>query len=511
MRNRLAAAALLACLPLASCRTSTGAEENGRTVVMIVESSPNNLDLRLGTDAQSERIGSLVFDPLVRKDEHFEMQPWLATRWEQPDPLTWIFHLRSDVRFHNGQPLTAADVVWTIQSLIDGSLITAKGGAFSAVASVEARDPLTVVIHMKRPDASLLFNLSDGLFGVVPRGAGKELGQHPIGSGPFRFESAVQDKEVVLDRFDGYWAGAPKLERVRFSVIPDSITAALELKKGSADIASNILTLDMVHTLASDPTLLIETGRSSIINYMNFNVTQGPLRDRRVRQAIACAMDRAAIVHAVWRDQATLASSMLPPGHWAAAPASTLAQYSTDLPRARALLDEAGFKPGADGVRLRLEMKISTDETTRLLAIILQQQLRAAGIQLTLRAAEFGTFYSDVTSGRFQIYALRWIGSNEDPDIFRYAYGSDRFPPKGGNRGRYSNPKLDADLTAAANSSDQAARKANFIDAQQILAADVPGIPLWFPNNEVVHTKRIAGIVPSGSGSYDFLRIAALR
>ena len=300
-------------------------------------------------------------------------------------------------------------------------------------------------------------------------------------------------------------------DQVRFAVIPDSITSALELKKGSADIAPNILTLDMVHTLASDPSLVIDTKPSSIINYLNFNVTEGPLRDRRVRQAIACAMDRQAIVHAVWRDQAVLAATMLPPGHWAAAPASALAQYPTDLPRARALLDEAGYKPGPDGFRLHLEMKISTDETTRLLAIVLQQQLRAAGIQLTLRAAEFGTFYADVTSGRFQIYALRWIGSNEDPDIFRYAYGSDRFPPKGGNRGRYSNPKLDADLTAAANSSDQNARREIFLDAQKILAEDLPGIPLWFPNNEVVHTRRVTGIVPSGSGSYDFLRNAELR
>ncbi|SNS99854.1 peptide/nickel transport system substrate-binding protein [Granulicella rosea] len=508
MRRLLAATGLLGCLPLASCRS---APENGRTVVMIVESSPNNLDLRLGTDAQSERIGSLVFDPLVRKDEHFEMQPWLATRWEQPDPLTWIFHLRSDVYFHNGQPLAAADVVWTIESLIDGSLITSKGGAFSAVASVEARDPLTVVIHMKRPDASLLFNLSDGLFGVVPRGSGRDLGQHPIGSGPFRFESAEQDKEVVLDRNDRYWAGTPKLERVLFSVVPDAVTAALELKKGSADIASNVLTLDMVHTLEHAPGLAVEAGPGSTVYYLNFNVTQGPLRDRRVRQAIACAMDRTAIVRAVWRDQARLATTLLPPGHWAEARPETLARYPQDLARAARLLDEAGFPVGKDGVRLGLEIKISTDETTRLLAIVLQQQLRAAGIRLTLRSAEFGTFYSDVTRGVFQIYSLKWIGSNEDPDIFRYAYGSDRFPPKGGNRGRYSNPKLDADLTAAANSSEESTRKGYFVDAQKILAEDVPGIPLWFPNNEIVHTQRVTKIVASGSGSYDFLRTAELK
>src|SRR5271163_3943573 len=130
--------------------------EDSQTVVMLIESSPNNLDLRQGTDAQSERVGALIFDALVKKDEHYNLQPWLATSWEQPDPLTWVFHLRDGVQFHDGRPLTADDVVWTIESLVDtkvAGLITAKSGNFGAVDRAEARDRLTVVVHMKRPDA----------------------------------------------------------------------------------------------------------------------------------------------------------------------------------------------------------------------------------------------------------------------------------------------------------------------------------------------------------------------
>ncbi len=154
--------------------------------------------------------------------------------------------------------------MWLIrfESLIDGSLVTAKGGSFAAVDRVEVRDRLTVVVQMKRPDAGLLFNMSDGLFGVVPRGSGKDFGLHPVGSGPFRFVSAVQDKEVIVERNHDYWAdrvdalpaiaaGAQRIERIRFQVVPDAITSALELKKGSADLASNVVTLDMVHTLES--------------------------------------------------------------------------------------------------------------------------------------------------------------------------------------------------------------------------------------------------------------------
>jgi peptide/nickel transport system substrate-binding protein len=513
MRLGLRASVLLAVALLAGCRSQP---EDPRTVVVIVESSPNNLDPRVGTDAQSERIGGLIFDALVRKDEHFALKPWLAESWERPDARTWVFHLHDGVRFQDGRPLGAEDVAWTINSLIDGSLVTAKGGNFAAVDHASARDRLTVVVAMKRPDESLLFNLSDGLFGVVPRGSGKDFGQHPVGSGPFRFVSEQMDKEVLLERTPRYWADrAPadphRIPRLRFAVIPDAVTSALELKKGSADVAVNVVTLDMVRVLEHTPGLADESGPGSPVMYLNFNCAAAPLNDARVRQAIAFAIDRKSIVDALWLGRARLADSLLPPEHWAIASAAGLPRYPHDPAHAQALLEQAGYHADSTGVRLRLEMKTSTDETTRLLAEILQQQLRAAGIALTLRSSEFGTFYADVTRGAFQMYALRWIGSNEDPDIFRYAFASSQFPPVGGDRGHYVNPRLDALLNAAAATPDLRRRRDDYVAAQQILAHDLPAIPLWYPNNNVVHTSRVQGIVPAGSGSFDFLLHATVQ
>lgn len=499
------------CLAMMGCQRQRGKSD---TVTMLIESSPNNLDLRVGTDAQSERVGALIFDALVKKDAHDNLQPWLATSWEQPDPLTWVFHLRDGVRFHDGRPLGAEDVVWTIESLVDpayGGLITSKSGSFAAIDHAEARDRLTVVVHLKHPDAGLLFNMSDGLFGVVPKGAGREFGLHPVGTGAFRFVSAVQDKEVLVERNADYWAGAPRLGKIRFAVVPDDVTTALELQKGSGDIESNAITLDMVHSLRDAPNLVTETGPSSVVIYMNFNVQDAVLKDKRVRQAIACALDRQAIVDALWRGKARLASSLLPPEHWASAANADVAQYPHDVARAQRLLEEAGFSTGSDGIRLHVTLKTSTDETTRLMAAVMQQQLRAAGIDLQIRSAEFGTFYADVTKGAFQIYALRWIGSNEDPDIFRYAYGSGSFPPKGGNRGRYANAHVDELLRTAASSTDQAVRRKAYVEVQQILAEDLPGIPLWYPDNEVVHNRRLMGVEPQGAGDFDYLRTAWLQ
>jgi peptide/nickel transport system substrate-binding protein len=500
----LAAAVLLA---LTSCHRSN----DSNTLHFLIESSPNNLDLRQGTDAQSERVGALIYDALVRKDDHYNLQPWLATSWERPDALTWIFHLRSGVRFHDGRLLTADDVAWSIESMTNGAVITAKGGAFADVVSVTVRDPLTLEVRTLHPDASLLFNLSDGLFGVVEKAAGRDEGLHPVGTGPFKFVSQVQDKEVVVERNTNYWAGAPKIARVRFEVVPDNITTALELKKGSGDVESNAITLDEVHALERVKNVRVDGGPGAAVMYVNFNVNDPALRDVRVRQAIACALDKSSLISALWRGQAVPAEILLPRGHWAAAEDAMLPQYSHDVARAVKLLDAAGLKPDKDGVRLRFTLKTSTDETTRLLAQAVQQQLREVGITLTLRPAEFGTFYADITSGAFQMYMLRWIGSNEDPDIFRYAYGSGSFPPKGGNRGRYSNGRVDALLEAAAGETNQDARIRDYVEVQQILATELPGIPLWYPNVEVVHSTRLTSVVLNPSGTFDFLRTAELR
>ncbi|HYX52554.1 MAG TPA: ABC transporter substrate-binding protein, partial [Candidatus Limnocylindrales bacterium] len=182
---------------------------------MIIESSPLNLDPRVGTDAQSERIAGLIFDSLVRKDDHFKLQPWLAEKWEISDPQTYIFHLRKNVRFHDGRPLTARDVKWTLDSYSNGTLVSPRVATYRHVKSVEAPDDSTVIIRLTEPDATLLWNLSDGAFGVVPHGSGKELSKNPVGSGPFKFVLNEPDSQVLLNRNDQYWNTPPKVEHVR--------------------------------------------------------------------------------------------------------------------------------------------------------------------------------------------------------------------------------------------------------------------------------------------------------
>ena len=505
-------ALLLACMGFILLTSCHSPRSDKGTVVFLIESSPTNLDPRIGTDAQSEHIQELLFDGLVVRDASFRVAPGLAERWDQPDPLTLIFHLHPDVHFSDGRSLTSRDVLWTLKSMRDGTIITPKGASYASVASIEAPGAQTVVLHLKYPDNFLLTNLSSGAMGIVPYGSGRDFWQHPVGSGPFRFVSQEIDKEVVIERNPLSWqqdSSQGNIQRVRFAVVPDPITRALELRKGSADLESNSLLPDMLPVLAAEKHLAVESVGGTQVQYIAFNTIDPILRDVRVRQAVACAIDIPLILKTLQDGRARSAVSLLPQTHWAWT--GNVARYDYDPSRAASLLDQAGYRPGRDGTRLHLTMKTSTDEGTRLLAATLQQQLAQVGIALDIRSFESATYIQDLTRGSFQIYALRWIGGNEQPDIFGYAFSTARIPPKGANRGRYSNSRLDALLDDAGASTDQARRTSDYVQAQQILAQDLPAFNLWYKDSIVVHNRRLSGISISPSGSFEFLSTARVQ
>jgi len=492
---------------LLSFLLSCSSKPDRNTLVMIIESSPTNLDPRVGLDAQSERIDDLLFDDLLTRDEHLNVQPGLATSWDIPDPLTYIFHLRSGVRFHDGRPLTSKDVKWTFDSLLEGKIRSTKAAAYRLVNHIEIPDDYTVTFHLKEPFSTLLWNLSDGAIGIVPYGSGTEITQQPIGTGPFRFVSAQPDRDVVVERNDDYWGSKPRLKSVRFAVVPDITTRALELRKGSADIAINALTPDMVQTLEDNSQLNVLRAPGTVLSYMAFNLRDPILQDVRVRQALAYAIDRHSILEYLMHGYARAADSILPPQSWAYSADGP--RYEHDAGRARQLLDQAGY-PTLNGVRFHLTMKTSTDGSTRLLAAVLQQQLRDVGIELEIRTFEFATFFADVTHGAFQMYSLRWIGGNEDPDIFEYVFHSAKITPRGANRGFYSNPRVDALIDQARRELDQGTRKELYAEIQRVLADELPAINLWYLDNVLVSSKRVRGITLNPSGNYDFLKTAEL-
>ena len=504
----LIACALAVIALTAGCGKSPQTDEPG-AITFLIESTPLSLDPRIGTDAWSEDLDGLLFDGLVDRDAQMNVVPDLAQTWETPDPQTYVFHLRRGVKFHDGRSLTSADVKFTIDSILSRELASPKRGAFLRVKSVEAPDDATVIVRLSEAYASFLLNVSRLAIGIVPKGSG-DVAHHPVGTGPFRFVSMTPDEEIILERNPDYFGPQPKLDRVRFRIVPDTITRALELRKGTADIGGvNSMTQDMAVALEKQPGIAVEDEPGTSIGYVAFNFDDPILAKRDVRQALAYATDRDTIIRYLLRGKARPASSLLPPNHWAYEP--NVKQYPYDPDQAERLLDAAGFPRAANGVRFRLTLKTSTEESTRLLGEALAEQWRRVGVDLTLRPLESATLQSDIGRGSFQLYTLRWTGyTNDDPDIFDYVFSSKRMPPDGANRGHYRYPALDALIDQQRIEMDHDKRKAILSEIQKMVAENEPYINLWYYDNVCVYRNRLVGITIPPGGDYDFLKTASL-
>jgi peptide/nickel transport system substrate-binding protein len=497
------AALLLVCVFLQSC--SSRRETDPKSLTFLLESNPTNLDPRFATDAASLHIDSLLFSSLLERDANMQLRGDLAESWSTTDPLTYTFHLNTNFHFHDGQPVTSADVKSTFDFIRDPANRSPKRGAFRLVTSIETPDAATVIFHLKEPYASFTTNLIRGAVGIAPASAGaaQDFSRHPIGSGPFRFVSQSQDDEVVVERNPDYAPNPPQLTRIRFRVVPDTITRALELRKGSADLEINSLAPDMIPVLAKAPTLAVTQRPGTNITYLGINFEDPILKKREVRQALAYATDRTALIRYLLHDQAQVAAGILPPNHWAYEP-NTM-HYTQDTAKAEQLLNAAGYPRAANGARLHLTLKTSTDEQFRLLGAALQEQWRHAGIDLELRPLEFATMLSDAIKGNFQLNLLRWVGANNDPDIFEFVYSSNRFPPDGANRGHYRNARIDELTDRIRTEMNQEKRKQLCSEAQKILATDLPYIPLWFTDAISVHRRTLGEIPLTPTADFDFL------
>ena len=499
----LAAVAVLAsaCGPAPPPRRPA---DNSLTVAL--ESAPIHLDPRIATDQASSRVFELILDGLVTKDDSGNFIPALAETWEALDGgARWRFHLRPGVRFHDGSAFDAEDVVWTFQTLLDGTVTSSKRGAFAFLQRVVAIDPATVDFVLSEPYGALLPNLTSYL-GILPAGTLPEsMNRSPVGTGPFRFVSRTADT-VELAAFDGHYRGRPRLDRVVLREVPEATVRALELRKGSVQLVVNALPPDVVPLFRADPRFTVPTSIGANYVYLGLNLTDPLLADLRVRRALALALDREKLVRTLWRGLGVVTETLLPPGNWARN--DDLPPLPFDPATARLLLDEAGFPdPDGDGPtpRLRLTYKTSTDETALLQAQILQSMWREIGVEVEIRSYEFATFYADIKRGNFQLFSLTWTGI-VDPDIYMLVLHSRRAPPAGSNRGHYANTRFDALVEQGARLADPAARRPFYLEAQAILAHDLPYLSLFTKVNVAVLPAALRGYRHYPSGELYSLR-----
>lgn len=500
----LALAGLLALAPSPGCgRGPAAAQEDVLTLAL--DSNPTALDPRLATDAVSQRLTQLLYAALVRPNPHGDFAPDLAERWETPDDRTVVFYLRRGVRFHHGPELTAADVQYTFDSLRDPALRSPLAGTLEPIAGIEAPDPYRVVFRLKAPYAPFLSAVA---VGIIPRdlaAAGHDLVRDPVGAGPFRFLRWIPHERIELAANPDYFGGRPGVARLVLRVIPESTTRLLELQRGGVDIVVGGIPAEAFPRLSTLRDVTVLEAESNSVSYIGFNLEDPVLGRLPVRQAIAHAVDRQALLDGLLLSRGVLATGLLPPAHWAYAPDVT--RYPYDPDRARRLLDGA-LGPHRASRPLPLVYKTAAVELSKALAEAVQEQLARVGIRIIIRSYEWGTYYADIKNQNFQLYALGWIGVT-DPDIYYYAFHSASVPPKGANRNRYRNPELDRLLERGRATLDREGRRAIYRRVQQIVAEDLPYITLWHGRILAAHRPHVRGFVLYPAG--DFIPLKDVR
>jgi len=443
-----------------------------------VAQMPLNLDPRYATDAASARLNRLIYQALVDFDAASRPVPKLA-HWTSPNPLEYRFTLNAaPPPFHHQLPLTAEDVKATYDSLI-GLKDSPHAAEFGHVASIELVDSHTLVFHLKQRDVHFPEKL---IIGILPKDLilkRHDFSRAPVGNGPLQFVSwhntltfkRRQDDQVIT------------LTEVR-----DPTVRVLKLLRGEVDLLQGDLPPELVAYLEKQPEITVKSSVGANFSYLGLNLQDAMLCNIKVRQALAHAIDRNAIIAQVMVKETRAASVILPPEHYAGNPA--LEAYVYDPQRARRLLQEAGIS-----LPLKLVYKTSTDAQRVRLATILQAQMKPVGINLEIRSLDWGTFFDDVKHGQFQLFGLTWVGIST-PEIYSKAFGSNQFPPHGFNRGHFVDPVLDSLL-----------EKEEWTAATARINRQLPYIPLWYEGQFVAYAQGITGYAPKADGNWDDLAV----
>jgi peptide/nickel transport system substrate-binding protein len=490
-----------------ACRSPDRGRPPGYLVAAI-ESNPLQLDPRYSTDANSVRIGNLIYNSLLRYNEHSQLQPELATNWRMLDDRTYDFDIRPDAIFHDGTRLTAADVKYTYESIRDPQSRSPKRGPMLPLEKIEQTGKHGLRFRLRAPHAPFIEQFT---LGIVPARQKTDSSiSPPPGSGPFRLERIERGEKVLLQANSNYWEGRPRLPGVMFKVVPDALVRVLEFKQGSIDFMQNDLEPDMLPWLKGNAGADIEMNPGTTFQYIGINLTHPILRHKKVRQAIACAVDRDRLIRHLLKGTVIEANSLLSPRNWAYDGAAR--RWAHEPALAKKLLDEAGFTdPDGDGPRprFRLSFKTTNIDLRRRIAEALKEQLAQVGIELDLRTYEWGTFFSDVKRGNFHLFSLAWVGI-EDPDIYYQIFHSASVPPSGDNRGHYRSSEVDRLLEQGRAVVDRHERRKIYSQVQRILADDLPYVPLWWWNNVVVRKPNVRSFVPYPDGELISLKKAAL-
>lgn len=484
----------------------------GDTFIEASIGEPSNLLPVLASDSASSDINGLVYNGLVRYNKNLELEGELAETWDiSADNLTITFHLRKDVCWHDGTPFTSADVLFTYQLYVDPKTPTAYAESYRQVSKAEAPDALTFKVTYDKPYAPAL-----GSWGVsiLPRHllegqniTKSPLSRQPIGTGPYKFIEWKSGEKLVLEANEDYFEGRPYIKRVLYRIIPDLSTQFLELQSGGLDFMG--LTPIQYQTQTQTPSFEQKFNKYRYLafgyTYLGYNLKRPMFQDKRVRQALTCAIDKQEIIDGVLLGLGQVATGPYKPDTWVYNP--NVQRYGYDPTRAKELLAETGWKDtNGDGILDKngeaLSFTIVTNQGNDLRVKsgeIIQRRFREVGVDVKLRVIEWASFLKEfINPGNFDATILGWSGGPE-PDQYNIWHSS-KTGPRELNFIQFKNSEVDELLEKGRRTFDQAERKKSYDRFQEILAEEQPYTFLYVTEALPVVAKRFRGIEPAPAG-----------
>lgn len=471
------------------------ARADKNTLVIANGADAKTLDIHATNDAPSAKVSGQIYDTLVKQDTNMNIVPGLAESWTQVDDKTTEFKLRKGVKFHNGKELTANDVKFSLDRMKASPQVS---HIIKAVDSVEVVDDYTVRIKTTTPFGPLLSHLSHNASGILNKEAvekaGGAYGQHPVGTGPYKFVNWQAGDRIILEVNPDYYLGKAPTDKVIFRSIVEGTNRTIGLETGEVDIAFDIDPVDKNMVKDNDRLELIEEPSLST-TYLGFNMQKDSLKDKKVRQAIAYALNTQDIADAVYQGSAQTANSSIGPKVFGYNPNAKSYEYNPE--KAKELLKEAGYDKG-----LKLKLWINDNPIRRDIAVIAQDQLKQVGIDVTIETLEWGAFLDGTARGDHDLYILGWVSVTGDAD-----YGLDPLfnsANKGGagNRSFYSNPKVDELLVKGRSSVNPEERKTYYYEIQDIVQEEVPVLTLVYPTQNVGEQKTVQGFKMHPAGHH---------
>jgi peptide/nickel transport system substrate-binding protein len=493
----------IAAATLATVMFLTEAEPAyGAGITLAWEAEPRAIDPRYAVDANSQYLENLLHCSIIDFDKDGKTVADLAKGWTWAGPTTLEVELKPGVTYSDGTPVTADDVRATYAFFAtDAKTPSPRKGAFANVKSVAAKGNV-VTFELTAPDSTFVTNL---VVGILPaKLAGQDMISDKagiVGCGPFTLKD-FGITGIELARNPNYKLGtAAKSDSVTIKFVKDEITRFAKLQAGELDIVQNAINRDKLGDIAKkNPGLKIFKRPGLNTTYLGFNMRDKLAGNIAVRQAISHAIDKQKIIKYVMNGLAVPASTMLTPTDPYIDAALAATPY--DVSKAKAILDAAGFKdPDGKEPRFKLTYKTTTDLTRVAIAKAIASDLKQVGIDVTVEPLEWGRFKSDVEAGKVQMWSLSWVGF-KDPDIYRFAFATESFPPNGGNRGWYTNPELDKLLAEARSKTADADRKAAYAKVQKIVATELPYVFLWHEEIFAVVNKNVEGFELYADGRY---------